>query len=132
MGQIFTFCFAPSHHGIYLNCKFKIKQVCKAFKREQTLSQFPNPNAFAQLSKPNYSWISNLSRKFQEYIFINICQRQFLAKQRNKIGDFQFGSNQIIFLKPCQTIPKIQNKILGSFNIIVRDSMNNFIIFGNT
>ena len=37
-------------------------------KRKQTLPKLPNPNAFAQLSKPNYSGIPNLSRKFQEYI----------------------------------------------------------------
>ena len=63
-------------------------------KREQTLPNFPNPNAFAQLSKPNYSGISNLSRKFLEYICLNNSQRHFLAKQRNKIGDFKFGLNK--------------------------------------
>ena len=58
-------------------------------KREPTPSQIPNPNAFAQLSKPNYYGISNLSRKFQEYISLNNCQSQILAKQRNKNENFK-------------------------------------------
>ena len=64
-------------------------------KRKQTLPTLPNPNAVAQLSKPNYSGISKLSRKFQEYICLNPCQRQLLVRQSNKCLELKIGLNKL-------------------------------------
>ena len=44
---------------------------------------------------------------------------------------FQIGLIQIPIFGTKLNIPKIQTKIMGSFNMIVRVSMNKFTIFGN-
>ena len=52
-------------------------------KREPTPSQIPKPNAFTQIGKP-IVLESPICPGSSRICFINICQGQFLAKQRNK------------------------------------------------
>ena len=55
-----------------------------------------------------------LSRKFQEYIFPNICQRQVIAKHRNENWEFKIGSNHLLNFEPSKYVQKFKTKILGA------------------
>ena len=92
---------------------------------------FPNiqTNANAQLSKPNPSWASKWFRKFQVCISNQFSISKF-GQIRNEFENSNW-LNSISIFETKLNIPKIQTKIMGSFNVMGRASMNIFSIFGN-
>ena len=83
----------------------------------------------AQSGKTNLNF--QIVQEVPSLIIITIGQNPIINKQRNKLENSNWFNTNSIFETKLKLFPKIQNKIMGSFIIILGASMNISIIFGN-
>ena len=131
MGQIFHFLLCIASWHTYLNLlKLNKATLGELKQRKQTFHKPPHQMQLLNLT--NKSFLDfQIVLGSSKSTFYNKFSKSKYCQIRNKFENPKLVQSKSYF-ETKLSFPKIQNKIMGSFIIIVGASMNKFIIFGNT